>query len=114
MGSAADRIGRRVVGAVTDFTFSPMFEQSDRWAFWGSMPDFWDTRPDEISTDEVLRAGQAQLESSRAVLHLMDDALRKGAEIVAAPRPATGADDEILLIEERRSDRLSPHDARRS
>ena len=57
------------------------------------MADFRDIGADEISTAEVLRAGEAQLESSRAVLDLLDDALRKGADIVTGP-PAAAVDDQ--------------------
>jgi hypothetical protein len=58
------------------------------------MADFRDIGADEISTAEVLRAGEAQLESSRAVLDLLDDALRKGADIVTAPKPSPAAADD--------------------
>ena len=75
------------------------------------MPGSQDFGPDEISTDEVLRAGEAQLESSRQVLELMDDALRKGADIVG-PRPRSGRDDDTLLADERRTrDRMSPQES---
>ena len=82
------------------------------------MSDFWArfrrTDPDEISTDEVLRAGEAQLQSSRAVLNLMDDALRKGADIVAPPH-SSDAEEEILLVDESHpsGDRTSPQGSRR-
>src|SRR3954470_22555832 len=83
----------------------------------GDMPR--DERPEhapieDLSTDEVLRLGQVQLESSREVLDLLDDALRKGAEIVSSPSPVD-ADGRPLGVDGRyRSDWITPQDSWRS
>jgi hypothetical protein len=65
---------------------------------------------EDLSTDEVLRQGQVQLDSSREVLNLLDDALRKGADIIS-PGPAVRDDDVIVLEERRARDGMSPQNS---
>jgi hypothetical protein len=114
-GSPGDRIGRSVPRSGDRFHRRDRFGNSGTWASPVAMADFQDIGGDEISTAEVLRAGEIQLESSRAVLDLLDDALRKGADIVTSRPAATAGDHEARLVEEPRSDvRRSTHDSWRS